>query len=75
MFTDALPGHNEETEVTACVFTPSSQCAKAYPIRVKNCGNFNVYRLVKTTGCDEAYCYGEWHYMSVNYTFVNTVIE
>lgn len=44
---------------TACKSSINNDCAKQYPIKVQNCGEFRVYYLVQTTGCSESYCFGE----------------
>ncbi len=41
------------------------------PIKVKACpGNYYVYELVHPTGCDFAYCAGNYIYMSSFFTFM-----
>ncbi|XP_013385755.1 von Willebrand factor D and EGF domain-containing protein [Lingula anatina] len=54
-----LPATNTEIQATACLYSIFDCCEKSYDIKVKNCNDeFNVYYLVKTTGCSEAYCVG-----------------
>uniref|UniRef100_A0A8C1RW39 Uncharacterized protein n=1 Tax=Cyprinus carpio TaxID=7962 RepID=A0A8C1RW39_CYPCA len=44
---------------------------RSYSIKVKACpGNYYVYELVRPTGCDFAYCAGNYIYMSTFYTFM-----
>ncbi|XP_026106091.1 adhesion G protein-coupled receptor E3-like [Carassius auratus] len=43
----------------------------SYPIKVKACpGNYYVYELVRPTGCNYAYCAGNYFYISSFYTFM-----
>lgn len=49
-----------EVNRTGCVKTDNqSCCTRTYDIGVKNCTDFNVYKLKPTTACPEAYCIGE----------------
>ncbi|XP_013408872.1 uncharacterized protein LOC106172624 isoform X1 [Lingula anatina] len=59
----SLPTKNQEIDAIACVynlFTIEDPCCyKTYNIKVKNCNDeFNVYYLVATDGCSQAYCVG-----------------
>ena len=53
--------HITEGEVNrkACISTMESCCYLALDIKVKNCGNYRVYDLKKTPGCQMGYCFGK----------------
>ncbi|ESO98590.1 hypothetical protein LOTGIDRAFT_239001 [Lottia gigantea] len=42
-----------------CLSMFSSCCKAKYPIKIKNCSDYNVYNLKRTFGSDERYCFGE----------------
>ena len=48
----------DEVDVQACVEGPLGECPNTRDIKIKNCGQFNVYYLVATNACPEAYCFG-----------------
>ncbi|XP_046568264.1 oncoprotein-induced transcript 3 protein-like [Haliotis rubra] len=41
-----------------CVSGYNDPCRKQVTIRVKNCGHYYVYYLMKMHGCSERYCFG-----------------
>ena len=43
---------------TVCSRGHKRDCEKSHTIQVKNCTDFVVYYLTRTTGCEEAYCFG-----------------
>lgn len=51
---------NDEGEVnrTACIVGLYGNCSKTLNIRVKNCGEYNVYHLVPVPQTSTGYCIG-----------------
>ena len=53
------PGKKARSHACASFEVPGRElkcCGLKFPITVKNCGEFFVYRLRSTKGCDLAYC-------------------
>lgn len=44
---------------TACVVGLTRSCESMIPIKIRNCGTFNVYYLRKTPNLASGYCFGE----------------
>lgn len=56
----SLPLQGEGTvERTACVVGLNQPCQSMIPIRISNCGTYNVYYLRKTPLLASGYCFGE----------------
>ena len=43
---------------TVCSRGHRNACEKHHTVQVKNCKQFVVYYLTRTSGCEEAYCFG-----------------
>nr|XP_022289580.1 von Willebrand factor D and EGF domain-containing protein-like isoform X2 [Crassostrea virginica] len=52
-----IPPIGVSQTLTACEVGFSSNCARRYPIEVKNCTNFLVYKLKALDLCNSAYCF------------------
>ncbi|ESP04741.1 hypothetical protein LOTGIDRAFT_170575 [Lottia gigantea] len=42
-----------------CLSMSSSCCKVKYPIQIKNCTDYMVYNLKRTSGSDQRYCFGD----------------
>lgn len=56
----SLPLQGEDTvDRTACVVGLTRSCESTIPIKIRNCGTYNVYYLRKTPNLASGYCFGE----------------
>ncbi|XP_063416475.1 uromodulin-like [Mytilus trossulus] len=56
---DTFPEAHQIKNVTACAADYNTDCCiSSYDIQVKNCSGYYVYKLVPTTSCPQAYCFG-----------------
>jgi len=46
----------EEKEATVCFDFGAAKCFTTETIKIKKCGNFFIYNLPNTDGCDMGYC-------------------
>ena len=50
---------NEIVDAQACVTGIFADCPSTVDIQIQNCGDYNLYYLVPTPSCPEAYCFGK----------------
>ena len=53
-----LPSTDEIVEGQACVTGLFDDCVERLNISIQNCGHYNLYYLIPTSTCYEAYCFG-----------------
>ena len=50
---------NEIVTGKACITGTFDECGDTLDIQIQNCGDYNLYYLVPTHTCPEAYCFGK----------------
>lgn len=61
-----FPASGLTKNITACSAHFDGDCCKnKYQIQVKNCTGFYVYKLVPTSACPQAYCFGLYFFFFI----------
>lgn len=57
---DPIPSTTNDTvDRLVCIKRNSGCCEGNVTVKVKNCGDFRVYKLKKPHGCPQGYCFGK----------------
>ncbi|XP_078323195.1 uncharacterized protein LOC111126816 [Crassostrea virginica] len=65
---DPIPSTTNDTvDRLVCIKRNSGCCEGNVTVKVKNCGDFRVYKLKKPHGCPQGYCFGESNVADAKY--------